>query len=95
VPKIELAVRNPSGLHARPAALFVQVAGRFVSTISVENLDRAGGQSVNAKSILLVMTIGVGQGHRIRITADGQDAEQALVALQEAVDGGLGEPVPT
>lgn len=93
MPSIELTVRNPSGLHARPAALFVRAASSFTSTISIANLDRDGGQAVNAKSILLLMTIGAAQGHRVRITAQGGDAEQALEALREAVDGGLGEPI--
>jgi len=93
VASIDLTVRNPSGLHARPAARFVQAAGRFSSKITVENLDREGSPSIDAKSILLVMTIGVGKGDRIRITALGDDAEPALEALRAAVESGLGEPV--
>jgi phosphotransferase system HPr (HPr) family protein len=95
VASIELTVHNPSGLHARPAARFVQAAGRFRSVITVENLDREGSPAVDAKSILLLLTIGVGQGNRIRITALGEDAEQAVEALREAVESGLGETVET
>ncbi len=60
---VELTLRNASGLHARPAAFFVQAAARFTSKITVENLDRAT-RPVDAKSILMVLTTGVGRGQR-------------------------------
>lgn len=91
MPSIELTIRNPSGLHARPAALFVESAARFASRITVENLDRAS-RPVDAKSVLLLLTAGVVAGHRIRLTAEGPDAEEALATLREAVESGLGEP---
>lgn len=87
----ELVVRNPSGLHARPAALFVEAASRFDARITVENLDR-GSRTVDAKSILLLLTAGVQRGHRIRIAADGPDEVEALRTLEELVEAGLGEP---
>jgi len=89
---VELALRNKSGLHARPAALFVQAAARFVSKITVENLDR-GSNPVDAKSILLVLTLGVGSGQRVRVTADGPDEAEAIGALEAVIRAGLGEPV--
>lgn len=92
MPSIELTIRNPSGLHARPAALFVETAARFASRITVENLDR-GSRAVDAKSVLLLLTAGVVAGHRIRVTADGPDADDALATLGQAVESGLGEPV--
>jgi len=92
MPAIELQVRNPAGLHARPAALFVEDAGRFASKITIENLER-GPRAVDAKSILMLLTIGVVRGHRIRITADGPDAEEALASLRDLVDSGLGEAI--
>lgn len=88
----ELTVRNPSGLHARPAALFAETAGRFVSRITVENLDRES-KAVNAKSILLVLTIGATSGSRLRLVADGPDAGEAIRTLRELVESGLGETV--
>lgn len=88
----ELTIRNPSGLHARPAALFVRTAARYSSKISVENLDR-GGPPVDAKSVLLVLTAGVQRGHRIRLTAEGPDEEAAIAGLTELVESGLGEPI--
>jgi len=87
---LDLTVVNPSGLHARPASLFVEAAARFNSRITVENLDREG-RPVDAKSILMLLTAGVQRGHRIRLSADGPDEEEALAALRELVEGGLGE----
>ncbi len=92
MPSIELPVPNPSGLHARPATLFVEAAGRFASRITVENLDR-GPRVVDAKSILMLLTIGVVRGHRIRVTAEGPDADAALESLRELVESGLGEEI--
>ena len=89
---VEIVVRNASGLHARPATLFVQTAARFSSRVTLENLDR-GGRAVDAKSLLLVLTAGVSSGHRIRIAADGPDEADAVTALQAAIASGLGEPV--
>jgi phosphocarrier protein len=51
----------------------------------------AKGNSVNAKSILGVLTLGVNQGHRIRIDAEGDEAEQALSSLNELVESNFGE----
>lgn len=87
---IELHVTNASGLHARPAAQFVETASRFRARITLENLD-AGRGPVDAKSILFVLTAGVMQGHRIRISADGPDEGDAVRALSDAVTAGLGE----
>lgn len=87
---IELRVPNASGLHARPAARFVETASRFRATVTLENLD-AGRGPVDAKSILFVLTAGVVQGQRIRITADGPDEAEALRVLADEVRAGLGE----
>ena len=87
---VELVVHNPSGLHARPAALFVQTAAAFRSRITVRNVTRAG-QPTDAKSILGVLALGVASGHRIEIAADGADADAALAALVSLVEAGIGE----
>ncbi|HSK51135.1 MAG TPA: HPr family phosphocarrier protein [Clostridia bacterium] len=87
-----LTIRNPSGLHARPAALFVRTAGRFRSKISVAN-PAAGKGPVDAKSILSVLTLGVSTGTEIEVAADGEDAEAAIDAIRQAVADGLGENV--
>jgi len=94
MPDIELEVINPSGLHARPATLFTEAAAGFQSRITVENLDR-GSKPVDAKSILFVLTIGVLRGHRIRVTAEGPDAAEALDRIAALVRAGLGEASAT
>lgn len=87
---IELRIEHGVGLHARPAALFVETASGFTSLITIENLS-SGSAPVNAKSILSVLTSGVEHGHRIRISADGEDAEAALQALSALVESNFGE----
>ena len=87
---IRLVVRNPSGLHARPAALFVRTAGQFGSKVTVAN-PAAGKGPVDAKSILSVLTLGVSSGAEIEVSAEGDDADAALAAIREAVESGLGE----
>ena len=93
VPRIELEVRNPSGLHARPAALFVEIARRFSADVQVANLTRNPEQPASARSLLAVLALGISHGHAIRIDADGADAERAISALRELVESGLGEAV--
>lgn len=87
--QIQLEITNEHGLHARPAAIFVQTAARFKSDITLTNLSRPGGRTVNAKSIMDVLTSGVDQGSRIELTADGEDAADAIAALQALVESGM------
>jgi phosphotransferase system HPr (HPr) family protein len=87
MPQIQLDIDNEVGLHARPAALFVQTASKFQSSITVQN----GGNRADAKSILEVLTLGAGKGASIVISAEGEDAAQALKALQELIAGHFGE----
>lgn len=89
---IRLTVRNPSGIHARPAAQFVKTAGRFRSTVTVVNVTSGRGPA-DAKSILAVLPLGVAQGHEIEVSAEGADAEEAIAAITEAVNTGLGEAI--
>lgn len=91
---VRLIVRNPSGIHARPAAVFVRTAGRFQSTITITNLT-AGKGPVNAKSILSLMPLGATMGSEIEVVAEGEDADAAIAAIREAVDSGLGETLET
>ena len=83
-------MRNPSGLHARPASEFVAKAKGFQSKISVR---RPGDDSFlgNAKSIILMLSTGVGQGDSIEILADGQAEQQAVESLTALVESGFGE----
>jgi phosphocarrier protein HPr len=89
----ERTVLNPSGLHARPAAMFVRTAAGFTSKVTLENLER-GSAAVDAKSILMVMGAGVSKGHRIRVTADGADEDDAIATIEAFIDGGMGETIP-
>ena len=91
VTSLELQVRNPSGLHARPAAVFVRAASAFTSDIRVANLT-TGGAPVTAKSIIGVLGLGVERGHWIRLEVDGGDEGPAADALRTLVEAGLGEP---
>lgn len=89
-----VAIRHEVGLHARPAALFVQTAQRFASSISIRNLTRPDAPPVDAKSILGILTLGVARGHEVLMTADGADEAQAIDNLVALVDGnftGTGE----
>jgi phosphocarrier protein HPr len=75
-----VTVINKLGVHARPAAMFVQTANKFSSDITVER----DGEQVNGKSIMGLMMLAAGQGAILIITAEGSDAETAvreLVAL--------------
>lgn len=76
---------NPTGFHARPAALFVNLASTFEAEILVEK----EGMEVNGKSILNVMMLAAEQGSRITIKATGDDAAEAVRALVALVEGGF------
>ncbi|MBP8252058.1 MAG: HPr family phosphocarrier protein [Herpetosiphon sp.] len=88
---IELTINHASGLHMRPATLFVQTAAKFQSKITVKNLDREKSPAGDAKSMFTIMMLGVKQGHRVHVEAVGDDAEQALAALKELVDTNFAE----
>lgn len=76
-----LIVRNKLGLHARPAALFVQIANKYEADISVAK----GRQTVNGKSIMGIMMLAASRGSRIFITARGTDAQMAIAELSKLV----------
>jgi phosphocarrier protein len=78
----KVVIKNKIGLHARPAALFVQTAGKFLSDITVEK----GDKKVNAKSIMGIMALGVSQGEEITIIARGEDEKEAIEALVELLN---------
>ncbi|MDO9572348.1 MAG: HPr family phosphocarrier protein [Candidatus Omnitrophota bacterium] len=80
--KRELIVKNKQGLHARPAALFVQIANKFDSRITV----RRDAEEVNGKSIMGILMLGAENGSLIIIEADGQDAELALAELEKIIN---------
>ena len=79
--KKEYHVIAETGIHARPATLLVQTASKFASDIQLEYK----GKSVNLKSIMGVMSLGVGQGADVVITADGEDAADAIAGIDETM----------
>lgn len=86
----EFTIRNEHGLHARPGTALVTVIKQFNSDITVTNLD-GSGKPANGRSLMKVVALGVKKGHRLRFTASGDDAQQALNAIEEAINSGLGE----
>ena len=77
----KLIVKNTQGLHARPAALFVQVANKFNSRISVKR----GDEKVNGKSIMGILMLGAEKDSEIIIEAEGDDAQMAISDLEKIV----------
>ena len=86
----QFVVRNEHGLHARPGTVLVNTIKQFNSDITVTNLD-GSGKPANGRSLMKVVALGVKKGHRLRFTAQGDDARQALDAIGEAIASGLGE----
>ncbi|MGI5857730.1 MAG: HPr family phosphocarrier protein [Tepidanaerobacteraceae bacterium] len=82
-----VTVKNKTGLHARPAALFVQTANKFKSEVFIEK----EGKKVNAKSIMGVMSLAVSQGTPIIISAQGEDEKEAVLKLVELIESKFGE----
>ena len=79
--KREFHIIAETGIHARPATLLVQAASKFNSDINLEY----NGKSVNLKSIMGVMSLGVGQGADVTISAEGDDEKEALAAIAETM----------
>lgn len=79
--KKEFHVIAETGIHARPATLLVQTASKFASDIQLEYK----GKSVNLKSIMGVMSLGVGQGADVVISAEGDDEVDALAGIEETM----------
>jgi len=77
----KLIVKNKQGLHARPAALFVQVANKFDSCITVKR-DK---EEVNGKSIMGILMLGAEKDSQITIEADGEDADLAVSELEKII----------
>lgn len=80
-------VENAVGLHARPATFFIQKANSYVSSILIE----CDGGKVNAKSLLGVLSLGVGKDSEITLTANGTDENEAVEGLVALIEAGLSE----
>lgn len=83
----EMTIVNKLGIHARPAALLVKTANQFKCELFIEK----GNEKVNGKSIMGVMMLAAAMGTKIRVSARGDDAEEALDAIQKLLDGKFGE----
>ena len=82
-----LTVVNPSGLLLRPAGVLSQAAMKFKCDVIIE----CGDKKIVAKSVLNVMAAGIKSGTEINLICDGEDEEEALKTLSEAIESGLGE----
>jgi phosphocarrier protein len=83
----ELTIVNKLGLHARAAAKFVSTASRYGCEIHIER----GGQRINGKSIMGVMMLAASKGSTLTLTAEGEDEEAAMAAIEDLVAGRFGE----
>ncbi len=83
----KVKIKNPTGLHLRPAGILCKEAMQFKSLITFKFRDNVA----NAKSVLSVLGACVKSGDEIELTCDGVDEQEALQALVKAVENGLGE----
>ncbi len=83
--EIIVKITSEYGLHARPAAIFVQEANKFECDIDVE----FAGNKINGKSIIGVMSLGAYHGDEIKIMASGRDEEEALESLGQLIKNGF------
>ncbi|TWU20559.1 Phosphocarrier protein HPr [Novipirellula galeiformis] len=82
-----VVVKNPQGLHARPADLLVRLASQFESVILIGK----GNEQVDCKSILSLLTLGASAGTELSLSADGPDAEAAIQAIADLFEAGFDE----
>ena len=83
----DLVILNKNGMHARPSARFVKVSNRYKAEILVEK----DGEQVNGKSIMGLMMLAAGQGTKLRVTAEGPDAKQAIDELEGLIQARFDE----
>lgn len=83
----KVVILNKAGIHARPASIMVQTATKFKSKIKLS----AKGKTIDAKSILMIMSMGLVKGTEVTISAEGEDAAAAIKAIQELVESKFGE----
>jgi len=83
----DVVLKNETGLHARPASLFVKEASKYSSDVKVVK----DGKEYNAKSIMGILSMGAAMGDSIKIEATGEDSEEAVNSLVELVNNKFGE----
>ena len=82
-----VTIKNKQGLHARPAALFVQIANKFDCDITVSK----GKDKVNGKSIMGIMMLAASKGTTVSLSVEGADEAEALQAIGDLIINGFGE----
>ncbi len=85
--KEEVVLKNETGLHARPASIFVKEASKFSSDIKVVK----DGKEFNGKSIMGILSMGAGKGDILTIKAEGEDEEKAVKTLVDLISNKLSE----
>jgi phosphotransferase system HPr (HPr) family protein len=85
--KADVEIANELGLHLRAAAAFAKLADNFDSDVTLVRDDA----SANGKSIIAIVTLAAAKGSLVQIVADGDDADQAVAALVQLVQGRFGE----
>lgn len=83
----EFVIQNKLGLHARPAARFVQLTNKFSSEIVLKR----GETEVNGKSIMGVLMLAAPEGSTIKVIAEGEDAEMAVLEIESLINNRFGE----
>jgi|SRR4051812_7701060 phosphocarrier protein HPr len=83
----DIEVVNRLGLHARPAAMFVRIASRFRCEVWVDK----EGEEVNGKSIMGLMMLAAGQGSKLHIRCEGDDASKAIKEIEDLIKAGFNE----
>ena len=85
--KLSFVVSDPVGLHARPASEIAKIASKYQSTINLI----VNGKTINAKSILNIMSAGIKSSSEIEIQCNGEDEKSALLELETAFENNFGE----
>ena len=78
----QVTVKNSQGLHARPAAMFVQIASRYNSSVTIEK----DGEKINGKSIMGILTLGIQPGATVTLEVEGNDASEVFVELKALLE---------
>lgn len=86
----KVVIKNPTGLHLRPASLFCKTAIEFESKVSIQYKETCA----NGKSVLGVLGACIKSGEEIEIICEGEDEVEALNTLAKAIEEGLGEEIP-
>ena len=82
-------IKNKTGLHARPASEFIAMASKFQSRITIKKLSE--DEDANAKSIVMLLSLGLAQGEEVEIVAKGEDEVEAVDKLIALIDSKFGE----